>query len=96
MHVVDPKDPDAVLDYTFDWTDWLEDGDTIATFNVALDAPPDSVLVVNSDDILTGATGVVAWLSGGTLGQLYPVRCRITTLHDRTDDRTMLVPVRQQ
>jgi len=25
------KDPDAVLDYGFDWSDWLADGETIST-----------------------------------------------------------------
>ena len=27
----DNKDPDAVLDYGFDWSAWLEAGDTIVT-----------------------------------------------------------------
>ena len=32
------KDPDAVLDYTFDWSAWLADGETILTHAAVIEA----------------------------------------------------------
>jgi hypothetical protein len=80
------KDPQAELDYGFDWGSWL-DGDTIA----------DSIWIADSgitveSDVFTDTTTTV-WLSGGTLGCAYNVTNRITTAAGRTDDRTLLVQV---
>lgn len=84
------KDPDAVLDYVWNWASWLPDGDTIASATVTAD----SGLTVDSDSATT--TAVTAWLSGGTVGQSYGVTCRIVTADGRTDDRTIKILVRQQ
>lgn len=90
------KDPDAVLDFEFDWAaltngtgsaDWLESGETISTRTVT----EDSGITVDSDAIVNSATGVVVWLSGGTAGNSYKVTCHITTSSGREDDRTILV-----
>lgn len=86
------KDPDAVLDYTFDWTAWLPDSDTIITRTIT----PGSGITVNSSSIALTGKAVVAWLSGGTVGQTYPVTCRITTTEGRTDDRTLYVRIQQR
>lgn len=77
------KDPDAVLDYEWDWSAWLTAvGDTIDT---ATFIPDDGITVDSSSNT---ATSVVAWVSGGTAGASHDVVCRITTLGGRTDDRT--------
>ena len=80
------KDPNAVLDYTLDWTKWL-DGDTIdtATFTV-----PDGLTL---DDSTNDTVLATAWLSGGTAGTSYVVRCRITTAGGRTEDRSFTILV---
>lgn len=81
------KDPDAVLDYVWDWTAWLA-GDTIATKTVTVTAAVGDLtpLAVDSSTI-TGST-VVAWLSGGKVNTTYSVTCRVTTAGGRTEDRT--------
>lgn len=83
------KDPDSVLDYVVDWTDWLN-GDTISTADFTVAAG----LTRNSQSNTTKTATV--WLSGGTVGQSVDVRCRITTAGGRTDDRTFRVIVRQK
>ena len=57
------KDPSAVLDYVFDWTEWLATGETIESYVITVDAG----LTLNSDSESNGA--VVAWLSGGEVGK---------------------------
>jgi len=83
------KDPDAVLDYTWDWEDWL-DSDTISSSSVIVE----SGLTADSDSNTT--TTVTVWLSGGTLGEDYKVTNRIVTAGSRTDDRTIIIKVREQ
>lgn len=78
------KDPNAVLDWLFDWSDWLAEGETIttATITATTGLTADAGTIVNSNE------AVRVWLSGGTAGQRYEVTCRITTNGSRTDDRT--------
>lgn len=84
------KDPDAVLDYGFDWTAWLEAGETIATSTWTADEG----ITVGDSAIGTGTTKV--WLSGGTDGTEYLVTNEITTSAGRTDDRSIRVIVRER
>ncbi len=76
------KDPDAILDYMNDWSFWLN-GDTIKTSTWIPDA---GITVVSSAKSDTTAT---VFLSGGSVNTVYAVINRITTLADRTDDRTI-------
>ena len=99
--IVVKKDPDAVLDYHWDWkpltngstdpdaSDWLVDGETIIAHTVTV---PDGITKDSSALELT-STGVVVWLSGGTAGQHYSCVCHITTSAGREDDRTIKVHV---
>ena len=81
------KDPDAVLDYSVDWSTWL-DGDTISTSTWTVSGA-DSDLVIDSDTNSTTATTV--WLSGGTKNYGYILTNRIVTAAGRTDDRSVTV-----
>ena len=81
------KDPDAVLDYEFDWSDWLASGEAISSHTVTVA----SGLTKDSD---TESGGVVTiWLSGGTAGTTYTVACKIVTDGGRTDERTVEIRV---
>ena len=82
------KDPDAVLDYTVDWSDWLG-ADTITgtpTWTVGT-----GLTKASQTNTTTTAT---AWLSGGTAGSDYTVACKIVTTGGRTDERSFTVQVR--
>jgi hypothetical protein len=81
------KDPDAVLDYAMDWTDWLDDSETISSHTVTVD----DGLTKDSDSESSGI--VTIWLSGGTANTTYNVVVHITTSDSRTDDRTFRVMV---
>lgn len=91
------KDPDAVLDYVFDWTAWLDAvSDTIATKDVVVTsgALPASSIAVNASSI--SGKAVVAWVSGGQAGETASLRCRITTTGGRTDDRTVYLRIKER
>ena len=77
------KDPDAVLDYVVDWTEWLGSDDVIteASWQVA---PPLSV--TSSENTEHTAT---VWLAGGEIGETHRATCRIVTNKGRTEDRTI-------
>ena len=81
------KDPSAVLDYVFDWTEWLASGETIATHTITADTG----ITVDSSTEDDGK--VTVWLSGGTAGINYKVACKITTSAGRTDERTIWIKV---
>jgi hypothetical protein len=85
------KDPDAVLDYTIDWSDWLGENETISTRTVIADTG----ITVDSSSIVDG-TSVMIWLSKGTVGQYYRVTCRIVTTAARTDDRSITIQVEER
>ena len=81
------KDPSAVLDWAFDWTDWLAAAETITNHTITADTG----LTVDSS---TEDAGVVTvWLSGGTAGENYKVACLVETSAGRTDERTIWIKV---
>ena len=89
------KDPSAVLDYVFDWTEWLATGETIAvdseTGEKLITITADTGITVGSSTEDAGK--VTVWLSGGTAGINYKVACLITTSAGRTDERTIWIKV---
>ena len=89
------KDPSAVLDYVFDWTEWLATGETIAvdseTGEKLITITADTGITVDSWTEDDGK--VTVWLSGGTAGINYKVACKITTTVGRTDERTLWIKV---
>jgi hypothetical protein len=84
------KDPASVLDYQWDWSDWLPTDDTITSATVTADTG----LTVDSSSTTT--TTVTAWLSGGTAGTTYAVTCQIVTADERTDERTIRISVKDR
>ena len=86
------KAPDTRLDYTVDWSKWLEplSGDTITdvdwTVPTGIDIPTDPTFAP-----FFTTTAATIWLEGGTLGVNYDIVCHITTAAQRTEDHTFII-----
>ena len=86
------KDPDAVLDYKWDWSSWLASGETISSHTIA-----DVTGITKDSSALTDTnTSVTAWYSAGTALTDYEVTCQIVTSDSRTDERTITIKVRER
>ena len=69
------KDPDATLDYSMDWSDWLAQGDALATqewrvSTIAGDASPMSVTSSSLNGVTATTTAIVTGGTAGTSGQV--------------------------
>ena len=93
------KDPDAKLDFGFDWKpathgkdepDWLEADETIASYVITVPAGLTKVSDTQADGIVT------VWLSGGTVDEWYKVACKITTSKGRVEERTIYIQVQER
>lgn len=84
------KDPGAVLDYVFNWSSWLQSGETIVSYTLNAETG----LTKGLDSELSGK--VVVWLLGGVVGETYKVSCEITTSLGRTDERTIEIDVQNR
>lgn len=78
------KDPDSVLDYSFDWSDWLG-ADTISSHQVTADAG------LTIDSSTATATAVSVWLSGGSADARYTLTCKVVTAAGRTALRDVII-----
>lgn len=89
--VLEPKDPDAVLDYVIDWSDWLGVAEVIALSTWVLTG---DAQITHST--YTGTTATV-WISGGTT--TFRVTNEITTNSSpipRKDNRTLVIKVKDK
>lgn len=84
------KDPNAELDYTFDWAPWLTPiSDTIASVSWILN---DGTVIVGGialESQANTATTATAVISGGVVDTTELLTCRITTTGGRIDDRSI-------
>jgi hypothetical protein len=85
------KDPNAILDYSFNWAPWL-DGDTITASTWILESP---LIAVSASEVFDNTTTGL-FISGGTHGNDYLVTNRITTTGGLTDDRSFELRVRNK
>ena len=99
MGNVKRKDPNAKLDYPFDWraktnghgdSDWLAPSEMIVSYVITVD---DGLTLLSSSQ----SNGIVtAWISGGEVGKWYKVACKIETNMGRIDERTMHIRVEER
>lgn len=83
------KDPNATLDYSLEWAEWLGEDTLTGAEWIA----PEDLTVESSNFTNTLAT---VWLSGGTLQEKYTVTCRITTAGGRVDDRSISIQIKEK
>jgi hypothetical protein len=81
------KDASAVLDYVWNWSDWLG-ADTISSHTI-------TCVGCTKDSSSNTTTTVTAWISGGTT--VSPsATCHITTAGGRHDDRTIVFDITER
>ena len=84
------KDPQSVVDFKVDLSDWLQPGESI----ISITATATAGLTVDSSS--SDATGVLAWISGGTVNEDYELTFQWSTDQGRTEEQTLLILVRNK
>jgi len=88
------KDPQAILTYTLDWSQWLEQGDALSTVTYTLQVRAnDPQPIVNVDAGIIGGYQTWIKLSGGQVERTYVVSALITTAQGLTERRNFRVNV---
>jgi len=82
------KSPGSTLNYTFGWSDWLEDGDSVSADAVVVSA---GLTLVSKARAPNGDVTIL--VSGGTRGALEWARCTITTAAALIEAKTMFFQV---
>jgi hypothetical protein len=85
------KDPNAILDYTFDWTAWLG-ADNVASIDCAVTDTLTAAISASYFD----SKRVTIWVQGGMVNEKVRVRCRIITVGGRTDDRSVFLKIKER
>lgn len=88
------KDPQSSLIYTFDWSEWLDEGDTIDNVNYVVTTrsnDPNPLLKLSEGIDTAGRTYVE--LSAGQNNKTYTVTANIVTTNGLVDSRFFRVKV---
>jgi len=91
------KDPEARLQYSFQWNQWLESGDTLASVAYSHNArrnDPAPLTLHNSG--IVSDTITFAEFSGGVENRTYVVECKITTGSGLVDSRQFRINVEKR
>jgi hypothetical protein len=90
------KDPHSNLRHYWNWAPWVsvEAGGIIESFKVEV-VSGDPALQVG--DVAIGADAyaswVMAWISGGRVGETYTVRCRVTLTDGSKEDHSRTIRI---
>lgn len=87
---VTSKDPNAVLDFVFDWTPYLK-----PTQDNIVNAAASKTGGITIDDVSFTTKKVTVWVSGGTVGETAQLTCTITTEDGRIDERSMFIKIKE-
>jgi hypothetical protein len=86
------QQPHEVLDYDFDYSEWISTGDTI----VGAVATADAGITLGSTIIDSTTHKIVKqWVSGGTDGNVYKIQITATTAGGRVKEIEFKVKVRE-
>ena len=89
------KDTQAQLAYTFDWSSWLDQGDTVNTvdYTVAARRNDPTPITIEANGIADSATDTYVEIAGGQADKTYIVTCKITTTNGLIDRRSFRINV---
>lgn len=82
------KDPNALLDYALDWSEWLSSADVIVASTWTTSPAGLTEGDTHNDGLKTSI-----WLSGGAVGVTYTITNHVVTEDDRCDDRSFEIVV---
>lgn len=90
------KDPNDILDYPFQYTDWLADiADSYLSHVFVITNPAGAstpIEIVSSSE----SNGVVTpFVKGGTLNKTHQITCRVTTVGGRVKDQSLDFKIKQ-
>ncbi len=91
------KDPQAILDYSVDWSGgdgtppWLHEGEGITSATWSVTARGPGAVTIDREGRIGGKCTV--WLAGGTPGVTSIATCHIVTSEGREDDRSHTIRV---
>lgn len=81
-------DPQSVLDYEFDWSDWLGEGDSISTHAWSISPANEGT---PSQPVLTSETQSAVKVSACEVGKVYRLTDHITTTSGLEADRSVIL-----
>ena len=87
------KDPDAILDYSIDWSNWLGN-DTIDTSTWVAESP---LIIISASDVIDATNTITTvFVSGGVVNNKYNLTNHIITAGGREDDRTITIIIKEK
>lgn len=92
------KDPDSLLDYEIDWSNFLSDPDgNVVDSLIASSFIPGAGITVRLDPPATfTSTKTRVWIEGGTEGSQYDIVNRIRTSDGRIEDRFFRIKIKSR
>jgi len=89
------KDVEAQLIYTFDWSEWLDSGDTVdaVEYTVAARRNDPTPIVAESSGKTGDSLSTYIEISGGQVDKTYVVSCKVTTANGLIDKRNFQMKV---
>lgn len=88
------KDPDEVLDYAIEWSDWLAETPTDSLLSSTWGASSPVGLTTSTPSI--SGTKTILWLSAGTAGTTYYIANTVVTTQGRTAQRTVKIRIKDK
>ncbi len=103
MAIVFPnKDPQEILEYSLDFKDWLSVGDAIQAVGTFVvqdgTSTPNGLTDIVVDLVVVASDIVVAWISGGTLGEKYTFKYTVVDNNSpvRTGVRRTTIKIKEK
>lgn len=92
------KDPDAVLPFGFDLSEWVAaESDTLTGApTITVDPSGELEVAVSPTPAYDADDVAVFWLTGGEANTRYTLTCEFSTTGGRTDQRSAIVAVRER
>lgn len=90
-----PKDPEAKLVYSMDWSQWLATGQTVVSVNYTENSRVNDTapLVIESEGVTDAGLTTYAEISGGAVNKIYTVTAEITTDDGAVDRRNFRIKI---